>query len=146
MPGDPTAKMFYIYPEGNWIESTEDSPYFIIGRTHYAKPMLDRLLSKEKTLRQAFSVAFLAFESTMASVSDVDYPIDVIAFDSKSGKSNRHRFTASDLEPISRWWSQTLADALADFPFNQFDPMFEFHDVQRGKLTDVQRGNLKDHE
>jgi len=126
MPGDPTAKMFYIYPEGNWIESTEDTPYFMIGRTYYAKPMMERLLSPDITLRQAFAVAFLAFEATMTSVTDVGYPIDVIALDGIRGDSNLQRFTAADLEPISQWWSATLNDALANFPIQQFDPMFDF--------------------
>jgi putative proteasome-type protease len=126
MPGDPTAKMFYVYPEGNWIESTDDTPYFMIGRTYYAKPMMERLLSVDISLRQAFAVAFLAFEATMESVTDVGYPIDVIALDGKRGTSNLQRFTAADLEPISRWWSRTLNDALANFPISQFDPMFDF--------------------
>lgn len=126
MPGDPTAKMFYVYPEGNWIESTADTPYFMIGRTYYAKAMMERLLSSDLTLRQAFAVAFLAFEATMASVTDVGYPIDVIALDGLSGTTNRQRFDAADLEPISHWWRKTLSDALVTFPIRQFDSMFDF--------------------
>ncbi len=126
MPGDPTAKMFSIYPEGNWIECTVDTPYFMIGRTSYAKAMMERLLSSDLTLRQAFAVAFLAFEATMASVTDVGYPIDVIALDGMRGTTNRQRFTASDLEPISRWWGKTLSDALMTFPIRQFDSLFDF--------------------
>jgi hypothetical protein len=88
----------------------------MIGRTYYAKPMMERLLSPDITLRQAFAVAFLAFEATMTSVTDVGYPIDVIALDGIRGDSNLQRFTAADLEPISQWWSETLNDALANFP------------------------------
>ena len=33
----------------SWIESSKDSPYFIIGRTHYAKPILDLLLRHDLT-------------------------------------------------------------------------------------------------
>jgi putative proteasome-type protease len=126
MPGDPTAKMFFVYPEGNWIEATVDTPYFMIGRTSYAKAMVERLLSSEMPLRQAFAVAFLAFEATIASVTDVGYPIDVIALDGMSGTMNRQRFDASDLEPISHWWRKTLSDALVTFPIRQFDSMFDF--------------------
>src|SRR5215210_1475607 len=32
---DPTPTLFYVYPEGNWIEATTDSPYFVLGRTLY---------------------------------------------------------------------------------------------------------------
>lgn len=127
MPGDMTPKMFYIYPEGNWIESSDDSPYFIIGRTHYAKPMLDRLLTVDMPLRQSLAVAFLAFEATMASVTDVGYPIDVITCEAQTGNTRLRRFSESELESISQWWYQTLAGALRGFPFNQFDPLFDFY-------------------
>ena len=133
MPGDPTAKMFFVYPEGNWIESTADTPYFMIGRTYYAKAMMERLLSSDLTLRQAFAVAFLAFEATIASVTDVGYPIDVIALNGLNGTTNRQRFDASDLEPISQWWRKTLSDALVTFPIRQFDSMFDFRPSSEGR-------------
>jgi len=30
---DEEPTLFYIYPEGNWVEASADAPYFIIGRT-----------------------------------------------------------------------------------------------------------------
>ena len=54
LEGDPTPTMFYVYPEGNWIEATADSPYFILGRTLYGKPILDRLLISDTPLAQAW--------------------------------------------------------------------------------------------
>ena len=54
---DTTDTMYYVYPEGNWIEVAPDSPYFIIGRTHYAKPILDRLLTSESDLQHAAATA-----------------------------------------------------------------------------------------
>jgi len=124
--GDLEPYMFYIYPEGNWVESTEDSPYFIIGRTHYAKPILDRLLTFNTPLRQALALAFLAFESTSSSVTDVGYPVDVIVNDARTGIVNRHRFSAADLEPLARWWNEAMATALAEFPFDPFRSLFDF--------------------
>jgi len=126
LPKDPYPKMYYIYPEGNWIESTDDSPYFIVGRTHYAKPILDRLLTAETPLRQALALAFLAFDATTASVTDVGYPIDIIVAEAHGQMPNQHRFEAADLEPVAQWWHQTLASALNDFPFKQFDSLFDF--------------------
>jgi len=129
---DPHPKMYYIYPEGNWIESTDDSPYFIVGRTHYAKPILDRLLTVETPLQQTIALAFLAFDATTTSVTDVGYPIDVIVAEAHSRITNQQRFEAVDLEPIARWWHQTLAAALNDFPFKQFDSLFDFPNAERG--------------
>ena len=122
---DDSPKMYYIYPEGNWIESSEDSPYFIIGRTHYAKPILDRLLRHDTSMRHAAALAFLAFDATKASVTDVDFPIDVIVAESKSGKSYYRRFPEEELADVSKWWHKTLSDALNHFPIECFDPIFE---------------------
>jgi len=129
---DPHPKMYFIYPEGNWIESTDDSPYFIVGRTHYAKPILDRLLTAETPLQQTVALAFLAFDATTTSVTDVGYPIDVIVAEAHSRITNQQRFEAEDLEPVARWWHQTLAAALNDFPFKQFDSLFDFPNAERG--------------
>ena len=122
---DDAPKMYYIYPEGNWIESSEDSPYFIIGRTHYAKPILDRLLRSDTFLRHAAALAFSAFDATKASVTDVDFPIDMILAESKSGKSHYRRFAEDELAHDSKWCHQTLSDALSDFPIDCFEPLFE---------------------
>ncbi len=54
LDGDPTPTLFYIYPEGNWIEATSDSPYFILGRTLYGRPILDRLLTADTPITQAW--------------------------------------------------------------------------------------------
>ena len=42
---DDEPALFMVYPEGNWVTATDDSPSFIIGRTAYGKPILDRLLA-----------------------------------------------------------------------------------------------------
>ena len=56
LDGDPTPTLFYIYPEGNWIEATSDSPYFILGRTLYGRPILDRLLAAGTPITQALAI------------------------------------------------------------------------------------------
>jgi len=122
---DDSQKMYYIYPEGNWIESSEDSPYFIVGRTHYAKPILDRLLRHDSSLRDAAALAFLAFDATKASVTDVDFPIDMIVAESMSGESHFRRFTEDELAHVGQWWHQTLSNALSNFPTGCFDPLFK---------------------
>ena len=38
--GQPTV--FLIYPQGNFIEITQDTPFFQIGETKYGKPILVR--------------------------------------------------------------------------------------------------------
>jgi putative proteasome-type protease len=37
-------RLFLIYPEGNFIEATEDTPFLQIGEHKYGKPILDRVV------------------------------------------------------------------------------------------------------
>ena len=99
--GDPQPKLFAVYPKGNWIEADPDSPYFIVGRTHYAKPILDRLLTSRTSFRHAASLAFSAFEMTQSSVHDADFPIDFLAIDVERRETSQHRYLRSDLEKVS---------------------------------------------
>ena len=121
---DQSPKMFYIYPEGNWIESSPDSPYFIIGRTHYAKPIVDRLLKFDTSLRQATALAYLAFDATRTCVTDVDFPVDMIVSNALTRQTTFHRFQEPELSHVSQWWNQELSNALQRFPTLCFDPLF----------------------
>ena len=124
LENDPYPKMFYIYPEGNWIDSSEESPYFIVGRTYYAKPILDRLLRYETPIRTAIALAYLAFDATRTSVTDVDFPVDMILSNSLVGRTSCCRFQEKDLSEVTKWWNQELASVLERFPTQSFDPLF----------------------
>lgn len=114
MADDPGPGLFLVYPEGNWIAATPDVPYFIVGRTAYGKPILDRLLDADTDLRTALNLVYLAFDATRASVVDVDFPVDVIAF--AGGNTRQCRLQAADLADTHEFWTARLAAALADLP------------------------------
>jgi len=40
--GDMPPRLFLIYPEGNFIEAQNDTPFFQIGETKYGRPILVR--------------------------------------------------------------------------------------------------------
>ncbi|MCO8125258.1 proteasome-type protease [Stieleria sp. TO1_6] len=114
--GDQKPQLFYIYPEGNWVEAAVDSPYFMIGRTYYGKPILDRLLTYETPLQSAISLALLAFDATHASVTDVDFPIDLMVIPAGTRQPISRRYSESDLKPATQWWSNVLSESLASMP------------------------------
>lgn len=113
---DDSPQMFYVYPEGNWVEAAVDSPYFMIGRTYYGKPILDRLLRYETPLASAVALAFLAFDATRASVTDVGYPIDIAVLSNHETSPRFQRFTEADISHVSAQWTQALTDSLANLP------------------------------
>lgn len=125
MSADPLPQLFYVYPEGNWLESSIDSPYFIIGRSFYGKPILDRLLKYETPLQSALALALLAFDATRTSVTDVDYPIDVALMATGTRRPIFRRFTEEDLQKTTQWWSQVLSQSLIAIPMEWAEEFLE---------------------
>jgi putative proteasome-type protease len=114
--GDASPQLFYVYPEGNWIEAAQDAPYFVIGRTHYGKPILDSLLNYETPLRSAIGLALLAFDATRTSVTDVDCPIDVAVLTNQANMPTFRRYSEADIASATDWWSTQLVNALNKMP------------------------------
>ncbi len=124
LSGDASPQLFYVYPEGNWVEAAIDSPYFIIGRTTYGKPILDRLLRYESSLQSAVGLALLAFDATRMSVTDVDCPIDVAVIPNTTRRATFLRFSQSEIAVATEWWSKALASALASMPMQWANGLF----------------------
>jgi len=118
LEADLSPTLFYLYPEGNWIEAAADTPYFVIGRTPYSKPILDRFLGAETTLSTAVKLAYLAFDATRVSVTDVDFPLDLLVLDATTQDITTHRFTADMLATPQEWWQRRLQEALSELPMD----------------------------
>ncbi|MBT8460219.1 MAG: peptidase [Boseongicola sp.] len=70
-------RMFLIYPEGNFIEATADTPYLQIGEHKYGKPILDRVVTPQTTLSDAKKAVLLSMDSTLRSNLSVGMPLDL---------------------------------------------------------------------
>jgi putative proteasome-type protease len=112
MPKDSTHKLFLIFPEGNWIEINDGLKYQIIGNSNYGKPLLNRNLSHETTLKDALKMGFLSFDATQVSTNDVDYPIDVVVYEKNSFKAKEVRLYKEDMQKISDEWNVALRNSL----------------------------------
>jgi putative proteasome-type protease len=124
LAADAGPCLFQVFPECNWIAATQDSPYYVIGRSHFGKPILDRLLGHHTPLRTALALAYLAFDATRASVVDVDFPIDVVIDDGTGTGFRQCRFTADDLAAARDGWHAELERALRAFPMGWADPLW----------------------
>ncbi|WP_320171670.1 peptidase [Maridesulfovibrio sp.] len=116
LKGDSDHKLYLIYPEGNWVEIGQGTPYHIIGEGGYGKPVLDRTLKHSDTLHFALKVGCLAFDSTRISASDVNFPIDVVLYSRHSHEIVEQRYEAGDLADISQWWQNLLRQGVNDLP------------------------------
>lgn len=71
-------RLFMVYPAGNFIECTTDTPYLQIGEHKYGKPVLDRAVGFEMDLYDALKVGLVSIDSTLRSNLSVGMPIDLV--------------------------------------------------------------------
>jgi putative proteasome-type protease len=107
-------RLFLVYPEGNFIEATEDTPYLQIGEHKYGKPILDRVITADTPLEEARKAVLLSMDSTLRSNLSVGMPLDMVVIEADSLRINeQRRIEANDEEfaAMSAAWSQALRDA-----------------------------------
>ncbi len=121
---DDEHKIYLLYPEGNWVEISEGSPFMIIGNNGYGKPILDRVLKYNSSMKFALKAGFLSFNSTRVSANDVDYPIDVIYYEKDSFNIIEKRYKKDELQEISKIWQNELSEAVEQLPENWLDKIF----------------------
>ncbi|MEM6321517.1 MAG: peptidase [Bacteroidota bacterium] len=117
---DKTHKMYLLYPEGNWIEIGEATPFTIIGNSGYGKPVLNRTLNYESSIRFALKTGFLSFDSTRVSANDVGFPIDVVIY-KDTGEMIEKRYEEEDLKDISSFWGERLSAIIKEVPEDWID-------------------------
>lgn len=119
---DKRATLFLVFPEGNWIEVSDESPYVIIGNTGFGKPILRRLLHEQITFDLAIKVAYLSFDATFKNASDVDFPVDFVLYKNDSYELMEFRKSEEELKSTSREWNSRLVEAANELPqFIHFD-------------------------
>ena len=112
-------QLYHIYPQGNFICATRDTPYFQIGESKYGKPILDRALTYDMPLDEALRCSLISFASTLRSNVSVGMPLDVLVYNKDSLMMPKGKRIAEDDEyftDISRQWSETLKKGLAELP------------------------------
>jgi putative proteasome-type protease len=117
--------LYLVYPPGNPLRSSTDSPYVQIGETKYGRPILDRGIKYESTpLEAAAKYALISLDSTMRSNMTVGPPVDLLIYHAGDFSLKRHRrLIASDpdLKEIHLHWEQSLRKAVSELPPIQFD-------------------------
>lgn len=121
---DREQKLYLLYPEGNWVEVSPGTPYCIIGTLGYGKPVLDRTLKYEDSMRHALKVGTLAFDSTRISASDVNYPLDVVAYHAATRTMVQRRLEAASMARYSEWWQERLRSAVSELPSDWVEENF----------------------
>jgi len=116
-------RMFLIYPEGNFIEASDDTPYFQIGETKYGRPILVRAYDPEMRFEDAIKLLLVSFDSTLKANLSVGLPIDVLVYErDRLDIAHRMRVAQDDsyFHLISTGWGDALREAFDKLPDYRF--------------------------
>jgi len=112
-------RLFLVYPQGNFIETTADTAFFQIGESKYGKPILDRVVQPALPLYEAVKCALVSFDSTIKSNLSVGLPIDLaLVRRDQFAVAMRHRIDADDayFRQLRTDWSQGLRRVFNELP------------------------------
>lgn len=116
--------LYLVYPQGNPLSASEDSPYLQIGETKYGRPILDRGVRYDQTtLAEAAKFALISLDSTMRSNLTVGPPVDLVLYSEEElDILHQKRFLDNDPEllHIRSQWEQTLRQGIRDLPELRF--------------------------
>ena len=82
-------RLFQMYSAGNFIEATDETPYFQVGESKYGKPVLDRVLTPATPLAEAAKCVLVSMDSTMKSNLSVGLPLDLVVYEADTYKSDK---------------------------------------------------------
>jgi predicted proteasome-type protease len=117
-PGE-RHRLFHIYPEGNFIEASADTPYFQIGESKYGKPIIDRIIHHETPLQTALQCALISIDSTLRSNLSVGLPLDALVYHEGSfSATNQHRITEQNphFVALRKAWGEGLQQLFQGLP------------------------------
>lgn len=112
-------RLFMIYPEGNFIESTPDTPFFQAGETKYGRPILVRVYEAGMSFAEATKLLMVSFDSTLKANLSVGLPFDlqiVPAGTCRIGLEQRIQADDEYYNDISNGWGDALKQAFRSLP------------------------------
>ncbi|MCB2088370.1 MAG: proteasome-type protease [Sphingomonadaceae bacterium] len=117
-------RLFMIYPEGNFIEASYDTPFFQIGETKYGRPILIRGYDRSMSFEDAVKLLMVSFDSTLKANLSVGLPLDLMVIERDQYEPlQQRRINADDpyYQSISASWSDALRSAFNALPDYSFD-------------------------
>lgn len=112
-------RLFLIYPEGNFIEASRETPFFQIGETKYGRPILVRAYEPGMSFSEAVKLLLVSFDSTIKANLSVGLPLDLCIYETDSLRLPEIRRIEAD-EPsfraISDGWGDALKRAFESLP------------------------------
>ena len=116
--GNP-PQLTLIYPQGNHIRTSRQTPFLQIGESKYGKPILDRIITCQTDLHTAALCSLVSMDSTMRSNLTVGPPIDIQLYHGDSLMPGEYYHLEEDseyLKNINRIWNERMVESFASLP------------------------------
>lgn len=111
--------LFLIYPQGNAIMASQETPFLQIGESKYGKPPLDYIGHHAMSLEDAARLCLVSQVVTRRSNLTVGPPFDVAMIPRDSMEVSRRLRLQKDSFLITRTmdtWARSMQDTLARLP------------------------------
>jgi putative proteasome-type protease len=128
--GNEGMRLFQVYSPGNFIEATDETPYFQIGESKYGKPVLDRVITPNTPLDEAAKCALVSMDSTLKSNLSVGLPLDMVVYQAGSLQTDRI-MCIDEHNPYFQMLRSSWGDKLRQMFDSIEDPMWN------GGATDI---------
>jgi putative proteasome-type protease len=117
--GNEPHGLFLVYPEGNAIMATPETPYLQIGESKYGKPPLDNIGHANLSLEDAARLCLISEVLTQRSNLSVGPPFDLVVIPAGTRSIAQHvRIEGDDplLAAMIDTWSEAQREALYRLP------------------------------
>lgn len=111
--------IYLIYPEGNYISASAETPYLQIGENKYGKPILDRVITMDSSLNNAARCALVSLDSTMRSNISVGPPFELSMYIGDSLEEPRQlslKLASPYYKSLQKSWNEGLKRAFTRLP------------------------------
>ena len=125
---DADADIYLVYPEGNYIRSSDERPFLQIGETKYGKFLLELAVRAHVDLKTAAKIALGSMLSTAHANLSVGPPYDAAVYRNGSLDVLEMRIEADNayLAELDRVWTAQLLDAVQHLPRLPGDVLADF--------------------
>ena len=112
-------RLFSHYAAGNFIEASDETPYFQIGESKYGKPILDRVIEGRLSLEEVAKCALISMDSTIKSNLSVGLPLDLLCYERDALCVKKHKLIDAKDEyfaSIRGRWADQLKKVFNELP------------------------------
>ena len=111
--------IYLIYPQGNYIAASPETPFLQIGETKYGKPILDRIITPATSIEDAARCALVSLDSTMRSNISVGPPVEVALYRKDTQALHQRLLLKADAPlfvALQQEWNRGLEQAFRTLP------------------------------